>query len=154
VHQFAFPREGQNESLTFEQHGVRRRFRARLDMGKGAEVEFNVTVRGTTQVVVEGESEGQWFCFMACMGLPRPRTTDFFVATMVDRTATDSDGALRGSLARWIALGGRMGAEDAAIWQTIHFKQGLLTRSDTALARYLDVLRAYPRAHPSADFID
>ena len=36
----------------------------------------------------------------------------------------------------------------------IALKPGLLTRSDKSLARFLKYLREYPRAHPSADFIN
>ena len=47
-----------------------------------------------------------------------------------------------------------MTAEDSPIWNTIRFRPGALTLSDKALAQYLQHLRVYPRAHPSADFIN
>jgi hypothetical protein len=36
---------------------------------------------------------------------------------------------------------------------TIHYRPGHLTKVDKSLARFLNYVRTYPRAHPSADFI-
>jgi len=43
--------------------------------------------------------------------------------------------------------------DDRPILHTIKYSPGTLTRSDRALARYLEMVRKFPRAHPSADFI-
>jgi phenylpropionate dioxygenase-like ring-hydroxylating dioxygenase large terminal subunit len=154
VHRFGFPREGQNETLTFEEFGVRRHFTAKLEHGAGPEVTFDVTVRGTNQVLIEGQMEGRWFSVTACLGVPRPGKCDFFVTTMVDRRESASEDAAREDVLRYAAIAGRMGAEDSPIWETIHFKPGSLTRADQALGVYLQQLRDFPRAHPSADFIN
>ena len=154
VHRFGFAREGQNETLTFEPFGVSRRFTARLERGSGPEITFVVTVRGTTLVLIEGVSEGQWFAVAACLGVPRPGTCDFFVVTMVDREEASSEAEAAERLRGYAEVVARMGAEDSPIWNGIHFKPGALTRSDRALARYLQDLRRFPRAHPSAEFIN
>jgi phenylpropionate dioxygenase-like ring-hydroxylating dioxygenase large terminal subunit len=154
VHRFEFPREGQNESLTFEPYGVRRHFTAQLEHGSGPEITFDVTVRGTNLVLVEGVSGGKWFAVAACMGLPRPRKCDFFVTTMIDHTEDESRAAAEARLLESAQIAKRMGAEDSPIWDAMRFKPGLLTKSDRALAQYLDHLREFPRAHPSADFIN
>lgn len=154
VHRFDFPREGQNESLTFEPFGVRRKFVARLEHGAGPEISFEVTVRGTNLVLIEGVTQGKWFAVAACLGVPAPGKCDFFVVTMVDHTAEPSQAAAAALLAEYVGIANRMGAEDSPIWDTMHFKPGALTKSDRALARYLDQLRSFPRAHPSADFIN
>jgi len=39
-------------------------------------------------------------------------------------------------------------AEDRAVVKTIHFRPGTLTKSDATLARFLDYVRDFPRAHP------
>ena len=154
VHRFAFPVDKQNDTLTFEEFGVRRRFVAVLEHGTGSDISFDVTVRGTNQVLIEGVLEGRWFAVVACLGLPRPGQCDFFVTTMIDRTEDASEEAARESLLKYAAIAGRMGAEDAPIWEHIHFKPGYLTKSDQALGVYLQQLRNFPRAHPSADFIN
>lgn len=154
VHRFDFPREGQNESLVFEPFGVTRRFSARLEHGTGPEISFAVTVRGTNLVLIEGVTQGKWFAVAACLGVPRPGKCDFHVATMVDRREAQSDAEAADLLSSYVAIAARMGAEDSPIWDTMRFKPGALTKSDRALARYLDDLRAFPRAHPSAAFIN
>lgn len=154
VHRFEFPREGQNESLAFDEFGVRRQFTAALERGQGPEVSFEVTVRGVNQVLIEGELEGKWFGVVACLGLPRPGVCDFFITTLVDRREWESDEAARAALAEYAAIAGRMGAEDVPIWEHMHFMPGHLTAADKALSTYLHRLRKYPRAHPSADFIN
>lgn len=154
VHRFAFPVEGQNESLAFDEFGVRRHFTAQLERGAGAEITFDVTVRGTNQVLIEGVVEGRWFAVVACLGVPRPGRCDFFVSALVDRRESTTEAAAQEALGNFVAIAARMGAEDAPIWDTMHFKPGSLTRSDQALGQYLQQLREFPRAHPAADFIN
>lgn len=154
VHRFAFSNEGQNESLTFNQFGVDRVFTARLEHGAGPEVKFRVTVCGTNLVLIEGETEGAWFGVAGCLGLPRPGICDFFVVTFADKVDNVTTEKTSEAIEMFAAIAKRMGGEDAPIWDTMHFKPGALTRSDAALATYLDQLRSFPRAHPSADFIN
>jgi hypothetical protein len=52
-----------------------------------------------------------------------------------------------------VELSRKVIGEDEPILRSIRFAHGHLTRSDKALAKFLDYLRAYPRAHPSAQFI-
>lgn len=153
VHRFAFPTAGQNESLSFERFGVRRQFSAALEHGAGPTIDFEVCVRGTGLVLVEGLIEGSWFGVAACMNIPQAGLCDFYVVTMVDRSSVKSDDVARSVLTEYVEIGRRMLAEDSPIWDTMRFKPGTLTKSDAALARYLDDLRAFPRANPAADFI-
>jgi hypothetical protein len=44
--------------------------------------------------------------------------------------------------------------EDTDILNTNHYRPGKLTRGDRTLARYLQFLRDYARAHPSGPFIN
>ena len=153
VHRFKFPNEGQNESLQFEPYGVRRKFSAELEHGAGPTISFDVCVRGTNLVLIEGMTAGSWFGVAACMGVPAAGLCDFYVVTMVDRTSVASDEVAGSMLRDYVEIGKRMLAEDSPIWETMHFNPGTLTRSDAALSRYLDDMRAYPRANPAADFI-
>lgn len=154
VHRFEVPRDGQDNTVSFDDYGVSRAFTARLEHGAGPEIEFKVTVSGTNLVLIEGVFEGRWFAVAACLGVPTPGECDFYVATFVDRREAESEEAAKAALAEFSEISGRMGAEDSPIWNSIHFKPGTLTRSDKSLALYLERLRAFPRAHPSADFIN
>ena len=46
-----------------------------------------------------------------------------------------------------------MAHEDLELLSTAHYSPGALTRHDEALARYLEMVRGYPRANPAAEFI-
>jgi hypothetical protein len=46
-----------------------------------------------------------------------------------------------------------MANEDLELLSTAHYSPGALTRHDEALARYLEMVRRYPRANPAAEFI-
>lgn len=154
VHRFDFPREGQHETIRFSEYGVQRQFKTRLEYGKGPEIEFKVTVSGTNLVLVEGVLEGKWFAVAGCMGVPRPGICSFFVVNFADAAAEATTEAAQQALQTSFEISKRMGGEDAPIWDTMHFKPGLLTKSDQALATYLEQLRRFPRAHPAADFIN
>ena len=52
------------------------------------------------------------------------------------------------------ALFRRTVGEDNDILNTVHYRQGTLTPGDLTLARFFNYLRRYPRAHPSAPFIN
>lgn len=43
--------------------------------------------------------------------------------------------------------------EDEKILDSIHYRQGTFTAADRTLAKYLTLVRNFPRAHPSAPFI-
>jgi hypothetical protein len=48
---------------------------------------------------------------------------------------------------------GKVVSEDVHNMLTMRFRPGILTRSDQSLARYLRMMKDFPRAHPSKDFI-
>jgi len=154
VHRFDVAKEGLHKTIRFTDYGVERAFKTRLEHGKGPEIEFNVKVSGTSLVLVEGVLEGKWFAVAGCMGIPRPGLTNFFIINFADAAAEPSTEAAQQALLTSLEISKRMGGEDAPIWDTMHFKAGQLTRSDQALATYLERLRQYPRSHPSADFIN
>jgi hypothetical protein len=53
-----------------------------------------------------------------------------------------------------LAISRRTVGEDKDILNTIHYRQGLLTRADKSLGKFLNYIRKFPRAHPSAGFIN
>jgi nitrite reductase/ring-hydroxylating ferredoxin subunit len=154
VHRFGFPVEGQNQTIAFQEFGVTRAFSANLEGGAGPEIHFKVTVRGTNLVLIEGVIGDSWFGVAGCLGVPRPGRSDFYVVTFVDEREFGSAEAASQALQAFADIGAQMTAEDSPIWNTIRFRPGALTLADKALAQYLQQLRVYPRAHPSADFIN
>jgi hypothetical protein len=111
-----------------------------------------VGIYGTSIYWQEGEFAGRWFGFVAPMGLPRPGESRLFFAVAVEEDEADPDGA-RAFLDAMYDLEVGIATEDLPILERARFRPGTLTRSDKSLGRFFRYLRAYPRAHPSIDFI-
>ena len=118
----------------------------------GEHVENSIGVYGTSLYYQSTYIDGRWFGFMVPMGLPKPGHAQNFmvVAGMkADGTADEVEAWLDFVL----EFEKRVVGEDLPIMNTIRFRPGTLTKSDKTFARYLQLLRDYPRAHPSAEFI-
>jgi len=50
-------------------------------------------------------------------------------------------------------LGKSIVTDDRAILHSINYQPGVLTKSDKALAKYLGMVRNFPRSHDSSSFI-
>jgi hypothetical protein len=116
---------------------------------QGEPVKFEVGIYGTTVFYQAGEMLGRWFGFLAPMRVVRPGRCEVYMIIGVRRNEPDA--------ARFLddifALERRVISEDLDVLRTIHFHAGTLTASDRTLARFLDYLRRYPRAHPAGAFI-
>jgi hypothetical protein len=86
------------------------------------------------------------------MGLPRPGQSRLFFAVCVEDDPSNPEGT-QAFLEAMYDLEVAVATEDLPIVGRARFRPGLLTKSDRSLARFLQYLRDYPRAHPSADFI-
>jgi phenylpropionate dioxygenase-like ring-hydroxylating dioxygenase large terminal subunit len=118
----------------------------------GEKVHNKVGIYGTSCYFQETTFEGRWFGFLAPFGLPRPGSSKTFLVIAV-RKDLGTPEEVQQALDFFMELEIGVVSEDVAIMNTIRFRPGTLTRSDRPLARFFDYLRAYPRAHPSADFI-
>jgi hypothetical protein len=83
------------------------------------------------------------------LGLPRPQRTRAFFTVAVRKDEPDAEQFLEAML----SLERRVLSEDLPVLETIHFRPGALSATDKTLARFLNYLTRYPRAHPAADFI-
>jgi hypothetical protein len=122
----------------------------------GEDLDWNVGIRGTSTFIQEGSVDGWWMGVVAGFACPRPGTHIVYLAIAVkkgDGTA-EGDRQVDERLTFGTELLARTAREDKPILDTIHYKPGALTRGDTSLARWLDIVRNYPRAHPSRDFIN
>jgi nitrite reductase/ring-hydroxylating ferredoxin subunit len=119
---------------------------------RGDLIDLRIGVIGTSIYYQSGFVQGRWFGYLSALGLPAPGKTRIFQA-IVARRADGDDAENEAFLVSMLALQREIFAEDLPIMQTMRYRPGTLTRSDRALARYFDFLRAYPRAHPSAEFI-
>ncbi|WP_254712004.1 hypothetical protein [Streptomyces sp. TRM64462] len=125
----------------------------RLRLPDATRLDLRVDIHGTNIFWQTGTLDGRWFCWISALRAVRPGASrPFFV--LGARPAPGEDQAATGAFldrATRVMMG--MLADDAPVLLTMRFRPGLLTRSDRALARYLQYVRRYPRAHPARDFL-
>lgn len=150
LHDFRFEQDDPDEDIEWTDRSMTYSFTASI--GDGAPIAFRVGVLGTTLFHQSSTINGRWFGVIIALGLPRPGTStlSFVVAARKSEGDSASTAAFLDSL---VDMEKRVIREDFAVMSTIRFKPGTLTRSDKALGKFLEYLRNYPRAHPSADFI-
>jgi nitrite reductase/ring-hydroxylating ferredoxin subunit len=115
----------------------------------GEPIRFRVGIYGTTIFYQSASINGRWFGFLAPMSIPRPGWTRGYLVLAVRKDEPDA----AAHLAAMVDLERRVLAEDLPILRSIHFRPGALSASDRTLARFLEFLARYPRAHPAGDFI-
>lgn len=147
---------GHYDRIRWSRFGLEFDFTAYPDMGRASPVPFKVGVQGTSLILVQGHlPDGRWFGTLAAMTLPRPRETNIFIVVGIRKgdgspaSQTVERRILEDLTVRFRA----MAAEDLELLETAHYTPGQLTRHDEALARYLDMVRRFPRANPAAEFI-
>jgi nitrite reductase/ring-hydroxylating ferredoxin subunit len=142
--------------IRWSTYGLEFEFTAFPEYGRAPSIPFKVGVQGTSLILVQGRlPDGRWFGALAAMSMPRPQQTEIYIAVGIRRSASGSDAAaadtqLLDELHRRFRA---MADEDLELLETAHYVPGTLTRQDEALARYLEMLRRYPRANPAAGFI-
>lgn len=147
---------GHYDRIRWSTHGLDFEFTAYPEYGRMPPVPFKVGVQGTSLILVQTSlPDGRWVGALAAMSLAGPRRCDIHIVVGLKRSGTDAaakdaDEALLGQLHQRF---GAMADEDLELLSTAHYVPGTLTRHDEALARYLDLLRGYPRANPAAEFI-
>jgi phenylpropionate dioxygenase-like ring-hydroxylating dioxygenase large terminal subunit len=153
VHGIKFKTEDPHELVEWRKDGFDYEIEA-AHQG-GIALRWRVGIRGTSFFWQRGTYDGWWLGALTGFSCPRPGRHQVFLTLAVHK----GEGSLQAKelaekrLDIAEALLSRTVGEDRDILDTIHYAPGALTRGDTSLARYLDFLRNYPRAHPSADFI-
>lgn len=118
----------------------------------GRRMDVRAGIIGTSIFFQTGTLDGRWFGFLAAFGLPGPRQSRMFSVFAAEKREDEAE--VRAFMEECRQHEIAIAMEDSAIGQTIHFRVGSLTRADATLGRYLDMVRRWPRAHPSAEFID
>ena len=150
LHGITFDQADPDTDIEWTDHSMLYDFKGRH--ANGEPIEYRVGIFGTSIFYQSSIFNGRWFGFIAPFGLPRPGqcTTYMIIAA---RRADGDDAANEAFLNFAMDLEKKVVSEDVPILQTIRFKPGTLTKSDKALSKFLQYLRNFPRAHPSAEFI-
>jgi hypothetical protein len=87
--------------------------------------------------------------------MPAPGVTQNYFSIGVPKGdgSAESDARIAFLHQALFMMGKKMVQEDRPILHTLKYWPGAMTRSDQALARFLDLVRAFPRSHHSNDFI-
>lgn len=118
-------------------------------------LDWDIGIYGTSLFIQDGTLDGEWFGLAAPFGMPEPGKSFSYFINVVHK----GDGSDRAELRakEWLRVSTNLeitfGTQDLDLLNTIHYRPGAMTRTDKFLGQFFDYLRAYPRAHPSADFI-
>ena len=155
VHRVDFDDADLYDRIEWTDHSMEYSFSGRLEHGQGPEVAYNVGIFGTSIFHLHGTMNGQWYAVMTAFGMPRPGVTQNYFVLCVKKGdgSAESDMQISQLHDFIFQMGKSMTNDDRPILHTIRYAPGTLTKSDRALARYLDMVRKFPRSHPSADFI-
>jgi hypothetical protein len=142
--------------VKFTDHSMEYSFSGRMTQENNEEVNYNVGIFGTSMFHVHGTRNGLWFSILTAFGLPRPGMTQNYFAICLKKGdgSPESDARIKFMHDALFQMGRRMVAEDRPILHNLKYTPGAMTKSDQALARFLDLVRRFPRSHHSADFIN
>jgi nitrite reductase/ring-hydroxylating ferredoxin subunit len=153
VHRFDFNGRDPHELIDWRQWSHSYPLKAMISESES--IDWRVGIHGTSIYMQEGTVQDWWLGLIVGMSCPRPGHTSAFACIAVQADdGSESSRALVAERIRWTEVfGQRIAAEDAQILNTIRFRPSALTKADRSLAQFLEFLRNYPRAHPSARFI-
>ncbi len=148
VHGLVFDHPEPDQTIEWNPHSMYFDLAGRFGE-KGPRIDYRVGIVGSNIFFRQGRIDGRFVGGMAPMGIiGKGRLRNYLVA-VTTKGASDTEVFLD----EMLDLSKKIIAEDLPILKSIRFRQGTLTRSDKALARFLEYVRAFPRAHPSAAFI-
>jgi len=117
--------------------------------GTGVPITTRSSIRGTSIFFRSQVYGGFWRGSIVGFGLPRPGWLDMYSINAVRKGPN-----AREELEVSNTVSRRILSEDKDIMNTVHYRIGQLTKGDRSLSRFLDYVRKYPRAHPSADYVN
>jgi phenylpropionate dioxygenase-like ring-hydroxylating dioxygenase large terminal subunit len=146
VHKVNFSLDDKHDIVQWDDWGLQYRVQG-VHQG-GVPIDWNLGLRGTGFFWRTGSYGNFWCAAVTGFGLPEPGMHQVFGAFMVlkGEQAEERLATMRGITMRTIG-------EDEAVLDTVRYRPGLLTAADRTLAKYLQIVRAFPRAHPSGPFI-
>lgn len=146
VHKVKFAVDDPHELVQWDDYGLH--YNVKADHQGGVKIDWIIGLRGTGFFWRTGTYGDFWCAAVSGFGIPSPGMLQVYGAYMVLKgpKGEENFGTARGITERTLG-------EDRDILNTIHYRHGTFTAGDRTLARYLSIVRNFPRAHPSAAFI-
>jgi phenylpropionate dioxygenase-like ring-hydroxylating dioxygenase large terminal subunit len=155
VHRLQFDHEWLYDKIAWTDHSMEYDLDARFDRGDGPSLTARVGIYGTSFFRLHGEFMGQWIAALTGFHLLAPGQTQVYysIGTTKSNGTPEDDARVAMAHAVLFRLGKSIVADDRPILHSIKYTPGVMTRSDRALAKYLGMVRNFPRSHDAADFI-
>ncbi len=152
THRMKFDPEELYDNIKWTDNSMEYYVKGELDEGA---VDMTLAIHGTSIFTTVGVFGGVPGYTMVAFGIPKPGFTQAFFILGVPKGDGSPETIQRNKdvLQASYDLSLRITGDDRPILHTARYVPGHLTRVDRALGRYLDMVRTYPRAHPSAEFI-
>ncbi len=154
VHMLKFLHPDPHDQIQWEQYGFRMKLEAIHQLGE--EIKWNAGIRGTSIFMQEGLVNDWWMGVVSGFSCPRPGEHVVFTTVLVKKSdgTAEGDRLTKEHLDYGVWLLSRTAEEDKDILNSIHYMPGALTKGDKSLARYLEMMRNFPRANPAKDFLN
>lgn len=146
VHKMQFEVEDPHDLVRWHDYGMEFSYLA-VHQG-GVPMQNLAGILGTSLFYRWGQYGDYWRAGITGFGLPRAGWHQVYSFQAVLKGEAGAR-----NLQDVVSVSRRTVGEDRDILNTVHYRQGLLGKSDKTLARFFTYLRGYPRAHPSALFI-
>jgi nitrite reductase/ring-hydroxylating ferredoxin subunit len=155
VHRLEFDHEALYDQIEWTEHSMEYDLDAQLEQGAGPPLAARVGIYGTSFFRMHGEFMGQWFAALTAFHPVAPGRTQVYYSFGVPVSDGSDEDDARVAMAHDLLfrLGKSIITDDRPILHSLKYTPGVMTRSDRALARYLNMVRGFPRSHASADFI-
>ena len=146
VHGVKFDTDDPHDIIEWEEYGLR--YPVKATHQGGIKLEWMLGLRGTGFFWRTGTYDNFWCAAVTGFGIPYPGAHTVYGAYLVLRGPGEEQ-----RLKTMKAISERTIGEDKDILNTIHYRHGILSAGDRSLAKYLEIVRNFPRAHPSAPYI-
>lgn len=156
LHGVTYSHEDPHQDVRWHKWGFDYDFEGMTGDDKGSvALSWKLGIYGSNLFYQMGTHTGRWYGVMASFSCLRPNKSETFltIVTPKEDGSPESLAAAKQFNDEMMLFEQGIVNEDAPILNTIHYRPGTLTKSDLTLSRWLDLIREYPRAHPSADFI-
>lgn len=155
VHRLDFDHVKLYDEISWTDHSMEYDLTAQLEHGTGEMLKARVGIYGTSLFRLYGEFMGQWIAAMTAFHLVAPGHTQVYYSFATNKSNGTAEDDARVAMTHELLfrLGKSIITDDRPILHTVKYTPGVMTRSDRALNKYLNLVRKFPRSHDSADFI-
>lgn len=155
LHGVKFLHDDPHEGVEWNDWGFHYDFAGVTGENKGsAEIAWRLGILGSNNFFQMGTHNDRWFGVLALYSCPKPNKTEVFMVILTPKGDTPEKAqAVQAFMQEMMVFEQGILNDDEPVLNTIRYRPGTLTKSDKSLSKFLDYLRQYPRAHPSAEFI-